>query len=148
MARELTYKDLCEILSTKCYVSEVTVERVLENLILLMASELQNNSYIKIKNLGKFSTELRGGKDEWTTDRLGNMVKRYVEQFQYIDFEPSNNLLDVVNGENINYLFKKFKIKYDKPIAFEDLVLKNTDTQIDQISDTIDKIITKRKDKR
>ena len=92
MARELTYKDLCEILATKCYVSEVTVERVLENFILLIASELQNNSYIKIKNLGKFTTSLRGGKDEWTTDKLGQMVKRYVEQFQYIDFELLNNI--------------------------------------------------------
>lgn len=148
MAKELTYKDLCEILSTKCYVSEVTVERVLENLILLIASELQNNSYIKIKNLGKFSTELRGGKDEWTTDKLGQMVKRYVEQFQYVDFEPSNNLLDVVNGESVNYLFRKFKVKYDKPVAFEDLVLDNTDTQPDKIADSVSKIIAKRKDKR
>ena len=100
------------------------VERVLENLILLIASELQNNSYISIKNLGKFSTELRGGKDEWTTDKLGQMVKRYVEEFRYIDFEPSKNLLDVVNGDSINYIFKKLKVQYDEPIAFEDLVLK------------------------
>lgn len=148
MAKELTYKDLCEILATKCYVSEITVERVLENLILLIASELQNNSYISIKNLGKFSTELRGGKDEWTTDKLGQMVKRYVEEFRYIDFEPSKNLLDVVNGDSINYIFKKLKVQYDEPIAFEDLVLKHIDTTPDKISDAVNKIIAKRKNKR
>ena len=104
MARDLTYKDLCEILATKCYVSEVTVERVLENLILLMASELQNNSYISIKNLGKFSTEIRGGKDEWVSDKFGQMTKKYVEEFRYVDFNPSKNLLDVVNGDSINYI--------------------------------------------
>lgn len=148
MARELTYKDLCEILATKCYVTEVTVERVLENLILLIASELQNNSYIKIKNLGKFSTELRGGKDEWTTDKYGQMVKRYVEQFKYIDFNPSNNLIDVINGDSINYLFKKLKVKYDQPIAFEDLVTEHTDITPDQISSAVDNIIAKRKQRK
>lgn len=145
MAKELTYKDLCEILATKCYVSEVTVERVLENFILLVASELQNNSYINIKNLGKFSTELRGGSDEWTTDKFGNMVKKYVEQFRYVDFDPSKNLLDVVNGDSINYLFKKLKVKYDEPVAFEDLVMENTDVSKDKISDAANKIIAKRK---
>lgn len=148
MAKELTYKDLCEILATKCYVSEVTVERVLENFILLVASELQNNSYINIKNLGKFSTELRGGADEWTTDSLGNMVKRYVEQFRYVDFDPSKNLLDVVNGDSINYLFKKCKVRYDEPIAFEDLVTDNMDVSQDIMSDAVNKIIAKRKNKK
>ena len=148
MAKEITYKDLCEILATKCYVTEVTVERVLENLILLIASELQNNSYIKIKNLGKFSTELRGGKDEWTTDKYGQMVKRYVEQFKYIDFNPSNNLIDVINGDSINYLFKKLKIKHDQPIAFEDLVTEHTDITPDQISSAVDNIIAKRKQRK
>ena len=107
MARELRYKDLVEILSTKCYVAEVTAERLLENLVLLIASELQNNSYIKIKNIGKFSVEQKGGSDEWIQNEFGTMVKTYIEPFQYINFEPSQNLLDVVNGESVNYLFKK-----------------------------------------
>lgn len=148
MARDLTYKDLCEILATKCYVSEVTVERVLENLILLMASELQNNSYISIKNLGKFSTEIRGGKDEWISDKFGQMTKRYVEEFRYIEFDPSKNLLDVVNGDSINYIFRKLKVKYDEPIAFEDLVTEHIDISSDKISDAVDKIIAKRKDRK
>lgn len=149
MARDLTYKDLCEILATKCYVSEVTVERVLENLILLMASELQNNSYISIKNLGKFSTEIRGGKDEWVSDKFGQMTKKYVEEFRYVDFNPSKNLLDVVNGDSINYIFKKLKVKYDKPIAFEDLINSHINqTPSDKISNAVDKIIAKRKDRR
>ena len=92
MGRELHYKDLCEILATKCYISETTVERFIENFILLIASELQNNSYIKIKNIGKFSVEQRGGKDEWIQDGFGQMTKRYVEPFKYVDFEPSQNL--------------------------------------------------------
>ena len=98
MARALTYKDLCEILSNKCYVTETTIERLLENFILLIANELQNNSYISIKNIGKFSTEMRGGADEWIEDSFGTLRKRYVEPFKYINFEPSQNLLDVVNG--------------------------------------------------
>lgn len=148
MAKELTYKDLCEILATKCYVSDATVERVLENLILLIASELQNNSYINIKNLGKFSTELRGGADKWTTDGFGKMVKRYVEEFRYINYNPSQNLLDVLNGESINYLFKKVKVRYDKPVAFEDLVSDNMDMTTEKISDAVNKIIADRKKKK
>ena len=73
MARTLTYKDLCEILSNKCYVTETTIERLLENFILLIANELQNNSYISIKNIGKFSTEIRGGADEWIEDSFGTL---------------------------------------------------------------------------
>lgn len=144
-ARELHYKDLCEILSTKCCVSETTIERMIENFILLIASELQNNSYIRIKNIGKFSVEQRGGTDEWTQDGFGKMRKRYVEPFKYVDFEPSQNLLDVINGESLTYLFKKVKMKYDKPTPFEDIVVDNTETDI---IDSVSKIISHRKTKQ
>ena len=145
MARELKYKDLVEILSTKCYVSPVTAERFLENLVLLIANELQNNSYIKIKNIGKFSVEQKGGCDEWIKNEFGTMTKTYIEPFQYVDFEPSQNLLDVINGESINYLFKKSKDKYDKPTSFEDIMIEQQ--QID-ITPEIAKILTKKKNKR
>lgn len=145
MARELHYKDLCEILSTKCCVSETTIERMIENFILLIASELQNNSYIRIKNIGKFSVEQRGGTDEWIEDGFGKMRKRYVEPFNYVNFEPSQNLLDVINGESLNYLFHKVKIKYDEPIAFEDIVSDNIETDI---TDEVGKILSHRKTKQ
>ena len=145
MAKELHYKDICEILSTKCYVSETTIERMIENFILLIASELQNNSYIRIKNIGKFSVEQRGGADEWIQDGFGQMRKRYVEPFKYVNFEPSQNLLDVINGESLNYLFKKTKIKYDKPTPFEDIVSENIDNDI---TDEIGKILSHRKTKQ
>ncbi len=145
MARELHYNDLCEILATKCYVSEITIERVIENLILLIASELQNNSYIRIKNLGKFSIEQRGGTDEWIQDEFGTLRKRYVSLFDYVNFEPSNNLLDVINGEGLDYFFRKVKMKYDKPIPFENIVEENTQ---EDLTDEIKTIISKRKIKK
>lgn len=144
-ARELHYKDLCEILSVKCGVSETTIERMIENFILLIASELQNNSYIRIKNIGKFSVEQRGGADEWIQNNFGQMQKRYVEPFKYINFEPSQNLLDVVNGESLNYLFRKVKLKYDKPTAFEDVVTDNMPTDM---TNEISKILSHKKTKK
>lgn len=144
-ARELHYKDVCEILATKCYVSESTVERFIENFILLIASELQNNSYIRIKNIGKFSVENRGGNDEWVQDGFGQMRKRYVEPFKYVNFEPSQNLLDVINGESLNYLFRKTKIKHDKPTPFEDII---SDKSTDNITDSVAKILSHRKTKK
>ena len=144
-ARELHYKDLCEILSTKCCVSETTIERMIENFILLIASELQNNSYIRIKNIGKFSVEQRGGADEWIQNSFGKMTKRYVEPFKYVNFEPSQNLLDVINGESLNYLFKKVKLKYDEPTAFEDIVTDNMETDI---TEEVSKILSHRKTKQ
>ena len=144
-ARELHYKDLCEILSTKCCVSETTIERMIENFILLIASELQNNSYIRIKNIGKFSVEQRGGADEWIQNSFGKMTKQYVEPFKYINFEPSQNLLDVVNGESLNYLFRKVKLKYDKPTAYEDVVTDNITTDM---TDEVAKILSHRKTKQ
>lgn len=145
MGRELHYKDLCEILATKCYISETTVERFIENFILLIASELQNNSYIKIKNIGKFSVEQRGGKDEWIQDGFGQMTKRYVEPFKYVDFEPSQNLLDVINGASLNYMFRKTKIKYDEPTALEDITTENIEVNI---TDEVSKILNHRKTKK
>lgn len=145
MARELKYKDLIEILSTKCYVSEVTAERFMENLVLLIANELQNNSYLNIKNIGKFSVERKGGCDEWIQNELGTMVKKYVEPFDYVNFEPSQNLLDVVNGESLNYLFKKTKEKYDKPTPFEDIV---TEQQQKDLTPEIAKILSKKKNRK
>lgn len=145
MARELKYKDLIEILSTKCYISEVTAERFMENLVLLIANELQNNSYIKIKNVGKFSVEQKGGCDEWIQNELGVMTKTYIEPFQYINFEPSKNLLDVVNGESLNYLFRKTKEKYDKPTAFEDIMIEK---QQKDMTPEIAKILSQKKNKK
>jgi nucleoid DNA-binding protein len=145
MAKELTYKDLCEILSAKCYVSELTVERLLENFVLLIASELQNNSYIKIKNIGKFSTQLKGGCDEWVDDGFGKLTKKYVQPFNYIEFEPSNALVDIVNGDSINYIFHKSKLKYEAPTPFEDVVENNVVT--DEVADSINEMLGKRKEK-
>lgn len=145
MVRELRYKDLIEILSTKCYVADVTAERFMENLILLIANELQNNQYINIKNIGKFRVEKRGGCDSWVKNELGNMVKTYVEPFMYITFEPSQNLIDVVNGESLNYLFRKTKMKYDKPTPLEEIVEENIQNDL---SPEIAKILSKKKDKK
>lgn len=125
MARELTYKTLCESLATKCYLSEQKVDLMLQNLVLLIASELQNNSYINIKALGKFTTEMRGGTDEWFTSQNGTMYKQYVQPFMNVNFNPSKTLIDAVNGDSLTDLFKKSKFKADKPTPLEDLIEQN-----------------------
>ena len=147
MAKNLTYQDIYEILSIKCHVSEVTVERVLKHFITLVANELQNNSYISLTNIGKFSTEMRGGSDEWIEDAFGTLRKRYVEPFQYINFEPSKSLLEVVNGESINYLFRKTKLKYDKPTSYAEAVDDKMKEE-DDISDIIEQTLNKTKKKK
>lgn len=144
MARELTYKDLCDILATKCSVSESTVSRFIEYFILMIASELQNHSSINIKNLGKFSVEIKGGKDEWLQDEFGKIRKQYVEPFKYIDFEPSKNLLNVINGESLSCLFDKKILKYDKPVAYEDIL---NDKMSYDLSEDIKKILATKKTK-
>lgn len=129
MARDLTYKTLCEILSAKCYLSEQKVNLLLQNFVLLVANELQNNSSITIKNIGKFTTEMQGGEDEWFTLPNGKMVKKYVEPFKYINYTPSQNLINVVNGENLDYLFREVNIKMDSPTHLEDLIDDNIKTR-------------------
>lgn len=150
MARELTYKDMCEILSNKCYVGETTVERLLENLVLLIASELQNNSYINIRNVGKFKTELKGGCDEWVEDGFGKLRKKYIQPFNYVEFEPSSTLVDIVNGDSINYMFRKTKTKYEHPTAYEDIVDQNKEEKdlTDQINTMLDRRGKKNKKRR
>ena len=147
MAKNLTYQDIYEILSIKCHVSEVTAERIVKHFVTLIANELQNNSYVSLTNIGKFSTEMRGGSDEWIEDAFGTLRKRYVEPFKYINFEPSKSLLDVVNGESINYLFRKTKIRYDKPTSYAEAVDDKMKEE-DDISDIIEQTLNKSKKKR
>lgn len=147
MAKNLTYQDIYEILSIKCHVSEITAERIVKHFVTLIANELQNNSYVSLTNIGKFSTEMRGGSDEWIEDAFGTLRKRYVEPFKYINFEPSKSLLDVVNGESINYLFRKTKIRYDKPTSYAEAVDDKIKEE-DDISDIIEQTLNKSKKKR
>lgn len=147
MAKNLTYQDIYEILSIKCHVSEITAERIVKHFVTLIANELQNNSYVSLTNIGKFSTEMRGGSDEWIEDAFGTLRKRYVEPFKYINFEPSKSLLDVVNGESINYLFRKTKIRYDKPTSYAEAVDDKMKEE-DDISDIIEQTLNKSKKKR
>ena len=152
MARELTYKTLCESLAVKCCLSERKVDLLLKNIVLLIASELQNNSYINVKNLGKFTTEIRGGTDEWFTKEDGRMEKRYVKPFSYVNFNPSQVLLDVINGESLSKMFDKPKYKADKPTPLEDLIDENAvEQQSMNKTDYVDDIktmIEKRKERK
>ena len=52
MPRELTQKDINDIIAVKSGITTTTYRRIRENELRLIISELQNNSYIKLQDFG------------------------------------------------------------------------------------------------
>lgn len=71
MPRELTQKDINDIIAVKSGITTTTYRRIRENELRLIISELQNNSYIKLQDFGEFKVKHEGGKDEIFFNEFG-----------------------------------------------------------------------------
>lgn len=97
MAKELSSKQLYELIGAKIGLSPKTVGRVWNTMLDTICGELLSNDHITIDNLGRFQKVKRGGKDEWFTNEDGLQEKRYVELFDYVSFVPSKNFVNKIN---------------------------------------------------
>lgn len=100
MAKAFSMKDFYEVVGVKSGLSPKTTKRVWGRFIDLIISELQNNSYIQINGFGSFKSIRKGGTDEpWFNEELGIMTKRYVEPYDYVEFNPSKFFIEEVNAK-------------------------------------------------
>lgn len=151
MPKSLTQKDIDDIISVKSGIANSTYIRIRQNLIQLIISELQNNSYIKLQDIGEFRIRHEGGKDEPFLNQFGIIEKRYVEPKAFVDFIPNKQFIELLNGEKISrmsleeiYKLKEQRQK-DKNKAYEysDYV---DETKSSKVNDTIFQLAQKRKD--
>ena len=111
MPRELTQKDINDIIAVKSGITTTTYRRIRENELRLIISELQNNSYIKLQDFGEFKVKHEGGKDEIFFNEFGVPEKRYVEPKDFVEFIPNKNFIELLNGQRITTMSKKALMK-------------------------------------
>lgn len=111
MPRELTQKDINDIIAVKSGITTTTYRRIRENELRLIISELQNNSYIKLQDFGEFKVKHEGGKDEIFLNEFGVPEKRYVEPKDFVEFIPNKNFIELLNGQRITTMSKKALMK-------------------------------------
>ena len=107
MPRELTQKDINDIIAVKSGITTTTYRRIRENELRLIISELQNNSYIKLQDFGEFKVKHEGGKDEIFFNEFGVPEKRYVEPKDFVEFIPNTALRQILGrGDKANQTFE------------------------------------------
>lgn len=125
MAQFLSEKDIYDLVSAKSYTSPKTVRRILANLKTLMVSEIKNNGKITINGLGTFKLAHRGGDNEWYINSLGFKEKKYVEEYDFVDFSPNKNFLNAINTGDTEFVNKTKTVKYqknDEDVAEDDFI--------------------------
>lgn len=146
MARNLSYRDMIDIISLRTGKSRKTVERIYDNLLDIIADELRNNSYIKLKNLGEFQLEQRGGEDEIFLNKFGFQEKRYVEPYYVVDIKANQGMLDYINGNTDTFVKtyrKRKRKKYEsKDESYANFLEQTTQSEFD---DFLFDLTTKRK---
>ncbi|MEG1353687.1 MAG: HU family DNA-binding protein [Malacoplasma sp.] len=126
-------KDFNDIIAIKCGISSITVKRVWNNIKKLIVSELQNNSYIRIENFGKFELIKKGGKDEWFENQMGIQEQRYVEPFDFVEFSPSANFINSVNNGLVDS-WSKYRFENDELTTYDKILLDiETDLTVDEV---------------
>ncbi len=98
MAKGLYDNDIYDLVGLKAGCSSRTVKRVWENMQKLILSELQNNGKIVFSNFGSFSLVAKGGNDEWVVNSKGMTEKKYIEEYDFIEFAPSKKIIDDLNS--------------------------------------------------
>lgn len=105
---DMTLDEIFSLVGTKSNSSKHLAKRIWNNMVSLIISEMQNNSYIRIENFGKFEIIQTGGRDEWVENEFGAMEKKWVDFDISVKFTPSKNLIEAIkNGSSKNWFKKK-----------------------------------------
>lgn len=100
MNKSMSQEEIFSLVGSKSNASKHLTKRVWSNFVSLIISELQNNSYIRFDNFGRFDLIQTGGKDEWFENEFGIKEKRYVDFGLSIKFTPSKNLIDIIENSS------------------------------------------------
>ena len=141
--KKLSLSNFYSVIAANSNISNKTAKRVWENITNFLINEMQYNDYVWLENFGKFEVVYRGGKDEWFTNEYGIPEKKYVSPIMSVEFAPSDNLLDKVNGD----LLERLKRVQPTDLFFEyGKVMIEPDLE-EGISNRID-LVLERKNKR
>lgn len=134
MGKALSYKDMIDIISMRTGKSERTVKQIYENVLDIIADELKNNSYIKLKDFGEIRAEKRGGGDEIFFNKFGLQEKRYVEPYYVLDIKTNQRLLDYINGKEDTFIkpYKRKQKNKDKETAYADFLDSTEESEFDE----------------
>lgn len=140
MSKKLSQKDFYEIIGAKVNITPRTVQKIWGNVLELIASELRNNGTITIENFGRFDSVKKGGKDEWFTNAFGLQEKRYVEPFDFVEYQPSRNFINYVN-EGLVDSGAKNRLQKDKLTSYDKILLgiDETPTTMDIVLDALNR---------
>jgi nucleoid DNA-binding protein len=149
MAQCLSESDIYELLGIKSGTSSRTAKRILTHFKALVASELVSNNKITINGFGTFKLTRKGGKDEWYINSVGLKEKKYVEEYDFIEFVPNKNFLNAINSGDLKIINKENTVRYQKnnsDIAEKDLIHQlqaETPSTIEVVHNLIDKKVAK-----
>lgn len=107
MGRAIGFTDFMKRLSSRTKLSEKTVRKVYDNFFLLLAEELRFSGEMRLKRIGTFTTEQRGGKDRNVPRPDGTMERLYIEPYYTIKFKPTPEFKNYVNGRIVDKDSKK-----------------------------------------
>lgn len=136
MSKALSLKDLYDLMGANAKVSPRTAEKVWTTFLNLLVSEIRYNGKISIDNFGRFETKIEGGKDEYVTNELGIVEKRYIPRITSLKFKPSVNLLDEINNDKP--VEKMDKVSDDTLFDYDNYILEVDKNTEKTISDAID----------
>lgn len=105
--RYLSHNDLLDIVSAKSGFKQETIDAILRYTTMVILSELQNVGKVNLRDIGEFSTEVKGGKDELFLQEDGTWRKKYIERKNFVNFAPNKNFINRLNGEKIIGMTKK-----------------------------------------
>lgn len=144
MGRAMSQKDFYDIIGIKSNLSPNTIKKVWKNIQELIISELQNNDSIVFENFGKFKVVQKGGKDEWFENALGLQEKKYVEPFDFVEFEPSKNFVNTINSASLERITRA---KFDKneTTDYQDIL---SDLDVDKSVNEIVRSLLDKKNKK
>lgn len=135
MAKKLTHKDMVNIIAVRTGHSKTTIERIYNNIIDIIAEELKVNNSVRLKDLGEFYLEQKGGSDEIFLNKFGITEKRYVEPYYVVDLKTNQKLLDYINYRTENFVrpYKKKQVDKSKADAYSDFLDEDDDSTFDDL---------------
>lgn len=107
----MTPTEIFQLVSAKTGITRKGVQKVWENFVNLIISELQNVGEIRFEKFGKFEIVRRGGSEEQYIDEFGVKQRRFVDFYLSTEFTPSNTFIKHLNSSRIREKWSLSKIE-------------------------------------
>lgn len=93
----MTKRDLVDKCASKVNATKTSIEQIIDCMTLFLGSELVQNGYVKIPNLGSLSVQSRHGRNYY--DMNSGSVKS-IDTINTVKFTPSAELKNMIKRRN------------------------------------------------